>query len=496
MAGTGKSTVSRTVAKRFKREKILGASFFFKRGEGDRGNATKFFSTITRQLAKNIPQLIPGVQKAIRNNFDIETKGIREQFEKLLLEPLLSLNSSALPILNVVIVVDALDECDVDNDIRLILQLLPHLQNSESLCLRFMLTSRPELSIRLGFKRLSSQDYKDLILHEIPRESLKHDFSLFFNYRLSKIKEEREPPLPIDWPGEMNIQKLVVLSLPLFIFAATICRIFENPLWDPMDSLPEVLAHQSDESKLDGTYLPVLNQLLRGQTEKRRKRLIVEFRQVVGAIVMLESPLSVISLSKLLDFPERFIVSRLNLLHSVLSIPNDKDLPVRLFHISFRDFLLDPETRSKTPFWVEKSETHHMLTVKCLSICQSLQKNICGLRSDGIQRTEITRQTVDRCLPPELQYACRYWAFHLAQCEDSSNMMHNALSFLEKHFLHWVEAMCLLGLASEVVGMLNLLQINIPVSSVYSCITITRTNRFRAINIPQYLIFSKMQSAL
>ncbi|KAJ6054863.1 hypothetical protein N7499_005813 [Penicillium canescens] len=29
MAGTGKSTISRTVAKRFKQEKILGASFFF-----------------------------------------------------------------------------------------------------------------------------------------------------------------------------------------------------------------------------------------------------------------------------------------------------------------------------------------------------------------------------------------------------------------------------------------------------------------------------------
>jgi hypothetical protein len=91
-------------------------------------------------------------------------------------------------------------------------------------------------------------------------------------------------------------------------------------------------------------------------------------------------------------------------------------------------------------------------------VCQSLRKNICQLRSDGIPRAEIDRQTIDECLPSELQYACRYWAFHLAQCIDLNNVMYKALSFLEKHFLHWVEAMCLLGLASEVVGIVNLLQ--------------------------------------
>jgi hypothetical protein len=39
MAGTGKSTISRTVAQSFHDKDQLGASFFFKRGEGDRGRA-------------------------------------------------------------------------------------------------------------------------------------------------------------------------------------------------------------------------------------------------------------------------------------------------------------------------------------------------------------------------------------------------------------------------------------------------------------------------
>jgi hypothetical protein len=43
MAGTGRSTISRTVARSLKGTNHLGASFFFKRGEGYRGYAKKFF---------------------------------------------------------------------------------------------------------------------------------------------------------------------------------------------------------------------------------------------------------------------------------------------------------------------------------------------------------------------------------------------------------------------------------------------------------------------
>lgn len=46
-----------------------------------------------------------------------------------------------------VIVIDALDECDPDDDIRVVLQLLPQVR--QALGLRIFLTSRPELPIRL-----------------------------------------------------------------------------------------------------------------------------------------------------------------------------------------------------------------------------------------------------------------------------------------------------------------------------------------------------------
>ncbi|KAJ5885241.1 hypothetical protein N7495_009751 [Penicillium taxi] len=445
MAGTGKSTISRTVAKLFSQDKSLGASFFFKRGEAGRGNAMKLFTTIAWQIAISIPQLLPFIQKAVDDNPGITTKAMTEQFNKLLLQPMLDLERLNLPIQTMVIVIDALDECEGENDIRQIL------------CdYEFFLTSRPELPIRLEFSKLANHDHIDLVLHDTPKEVIQNDISLFLNHRISDIRRGRL--LPIDWPGDINLRNLVSLYTPLFIFAATICRIFEDSFWDPEDSLAEILAHRNDEPKLDGIYLPLLNRLLNGKTEERKKQLVQEFHQVVGVIVILESPLQVSSLSRLLGISERLIHLRLNPLYSILSVPDEENLPVRLFHLSFRDFLLNPETRKRTPFGVDTKEMQHSLTMKCLLMSQNLQKNICRLPSDGAQHADIDYRTINHYISPELQYACRYWAHHLVQSKNLHAMIHEAYLFLQNHFLHRMEAMSILGLIAEVLGIIHLLQ--------------------------------------
>ncbi|PLB35837.1 NACHT and WD40 domain protein [Aspergillus candidus] len=456
MAGTGKSTISRTVAKSLKEANLLGASFFFKRGEGSRGSATKLFPTIARQFALSFPQLIPGIQKAISDDPDFAAKSLKEQFDKLLLQPLFDLGKSTRQLPTTVIVIDALDECEVDNDIRIILQLLPRLRELSTGPVRVFLTSRPDLPIKLGFSEIQHIDYQDLVLHDIPEAVIAHDISLFLNSRLSNIRKQRS--LPVDWPSGTDVQALVTLSVPLFIFAATVCRVLEDPQWDPEESLTEILTHRGDRSQLDRTYLPVLNRVLNNQSERQKIQLIQEFREILGIIVVLESPLSVCSLSTLTGLSENLISRRLNSLHSVIRVPEKKTIPLRPFHLSFRDFLLDPESRDKTPLWVEENEVHKNLATKCISVCYKLKRNICGLTSDGTLRSEIDPQIVSSCLPSELQYSCRFWAQHLMQSQDRNCLIQDAFIFLQKHFLHWMEAMSVLGLVSGVVRIIDLLQ--------------------------------------
>lgn len=235
--------------------------------------------------------------------------------------------------------------------------------------------------MRLGFSAIPYDFYESFSLHRIPEVILEHDLQIFFTHRLSEIRKKMT--LSLDWPGDAVVQELVKLSVPSFICAATICREFEDPLLDPVNTFGEVLAHGSDPLRFGRVYLPVLSRLLKERSETQQRKLLDEFRNTVRAIVIREQPLSVISLSKLINKPTSQVKLTLNSLRSVLYVPDDDNLPVRLLHLSFREFLLDPDASQKSPFWVDERVTHQMLAKGCLSICQSLQTNLCRLPSSG-----------------------------------------------------------------------------------------------------------------
>jgi hypothetical protein len=462
MAGTGKSTISRTISRCFKEQGVLGASFFFKRGEEDRGTAKKLFPTLTRQLMLWSPGLKSSVQKALNDDPDIASKPLREQFEKLLLQPLLSINQRGQQSQNTVIIIDAFDECEHDQDVRNIIRLLPCLQEVKSLCLRVFLTSRPELPIRLGFSEIGDDIYQDLVLHEIPEEVTEHDIRLFLQHRFTKIRQDRN--VSQDWPSDDIIQELVRVSVPLFISAATVCRYIENPKWELKIRLAELLKDQAKYvSKMDKTYLPILTRLLDDQEsdEREQQQLLQEFQDIVGGIILLAVPLSINTLSPFLGIEVGRISHRLDSFRSVLSIPSDRKQPVRILHLSFPEFLVQTTTK----FRVDAPTKHKDIAKSCLSTMQRLlRRDICNLADPGARRAEIDPQNIRQYLPSELQYSCRYWTHHLRNSHPLSSDMKEMRLFLQKHFLHWMEAMSLLGLISEMIGMLDVLRAIVSVS--------------------------------
>jgi NACHT domain len=463
MAGTGKSTISRTIACDFTNRRQLGASFFFKRGEGDRGNASKFFTTIAAQLVQSHPGLRPYLKKVLEMDPAISTKTMKEQFEKLIFG---LLSESARP-LKALIVIDALDECENEHHITIILHLLTRIQFIKSVKLRLLVTSRPELPVRLGFKQIP-ESHRDFILHEIPPPVIKHDIGAFLRDELPKIRETYNclPPsgvgIPSDWPTERDMQALVNMAVPLFIFAATMCRfIGETWDWDPVGKLVKVLRYQSAGSltQLENPYGPVLNQILQGNlTRSEKESRIQEFRNIVGSIVILFEPLSRASLAVLLGIPKITIDRRLHTLHSVLRVPKDPKSPVRLFHLSFRDFLVDSEKRETNPFWVDEADTHNKLVTRCLELLSTgdnLKEDICNLRTPERPRSDIDRQTIDSHLPPDIQYACQYWVYHLKEGGSIISDDDQVYNFLECHFLHWLESLSLIGRLRQSITMID-----------------------------------------
>jgi hypothetical protein len=451
MAGTGKSTIARTVACFFKEKSLLGASFFFKRGEGDRGNAARFFSTIASDLISRLPGIGPYVEDVLQEDPWIAERALKDQFERLLLQPLSKIELAEPEAL--VVVIDALDECDPEEDIRTILSLLEKAKNIGPVSLRVFVTSRPELPIRLGFERMPDGTYQDLVLHEVPKNTIEHDIQMFLRHELNNITTERK--LSPNWPGDQNIQLLVQMAVPLFIFATTVCRFMRDKKRNPKTQLKQILELQinSQVSQLEMTYLPILNQIFDGDGEQEYQT--KEFQEIVGSIVVLASPLSVSSLANLLATSKEDIHCTLDSLHSVLNIPNNENSPVRLLHLSFRDFLLDPKRRGQSAFWVDEGKIHERLATKCLELLsKSLRQDICDLQKPGVLIFEIDNQVIEKTLPPELLYACRYWAYHLEQHQAQQAVIANVHCFLNQHVLHWLEAMSLIGKVSEAIRIL------------------------------------------
>ncbi|RMZ88459.1 hypothetical protein DV736_g4311, partial [Chaetothyriales sp. CBS 134916] len=99
---------------------------------------------------------------------------------------------------------------------------------------------------------------------------------------------------------------------------------------------------------------------------------------------------------------------------------------------------------------------HAYLSDKCLALLQSpggLRKDICQLQHPGVRREHIDETTVIKHIPPYLQYACRYWVYHLQHSGCKIRDDNVVAEFLRQHFLHWLESLSLMGKISESVNL-------------------------------------------
>ena len=177
----------------------------------------------------------------------------------------------------------------------------------------------------------------------------------------------------------------------------------------------------------------------------------LQFRRILGSIVILRISVSATPLAKLCGLDPTLVFPTLDSLRAILEAPkNPRDATnIRLHHPSFRDFLLDPKRCFDSRFSVDEAEAHENLFSNCLNVMSKLQKDICNLQHPGILISAVEKDNVEKSLPPEIQYACRYWIHHLQRSNTvlcNSDKVH---TFLQKHFLHWLEALSLIGVLSE-----------------------------------------------
>ena len=458
LAGTGKTTIAQTIAERVFANGQFGASFFCSRDFEDRRNLQFIFPTLAVQLARRYTKFRSIFVPLVQSNPGIIHESLYNQMNKLIVGPL---KESAI---STVIAIDALDECRDGEPASAILTVLGQFV-FEIPNVKFFVTGRPEPRIREGFRLpLLAKATDVFVLHEVEPSQVGNDIRLFFRHNLLELARRRGG---LDnWPTKEHLDLLCDRAAGLFVYAMATVKFIDHKNKNPRVQLDHILrwpkrtAYEGEtrvrsNATLDSLYMSILQEAF-GCDDPRDDP---EVRSVLGAVVLAANPLSPSTIATLLGIDLTNVSLQLSSVHSLL-ILQDNNHPVRSFHKSFPDFIIDPTRCTNKRFHISPLSHHSELLLGCFELMnQKLEKNMCKI-PEAVTNSEVEdlQERAERYINPELKYACKSWYKHLvdlhsapAQLPKITSILHR---FLEQKFLFWLEVLSVLGTVRDAVDAL------------------------------------------
>jgi hypothetical protein len=450
LAGTGKSAIAQTFAEMSFAAGKLGASFFCSRDFDERSSLRSIFPTLAFQLAHRYQPFRDELLPVLLASHDVGRESLCSQMEKLIVRPFQATRTPTL------VIIDALDECQDEEPASAILSVLSrYVDNIPSV--KFLITGRPEPRIRSGFRLASLRPITEVLkLHEVDRSSVDRDIRLFFKTELIEIAKARSDwTFAEDWPNSSEIDILCAKAAGFFIYASTAVKFVASTNRVPTEQLELIISSPQStthEGKgIDPLYTQVLEQAVDNPdaNDMGEDKIYSRFKTVVGAVLLVFNPLSVVALSDLLELST--IPTTLRSLHSLLLIPGPekKEDPIRAFHKSFPDFLTDPRRCRGKWFYIDPTIHHAEILLSCLNLMmRKLKKNICNL-DDYVILSDV--KDLPACckanIGDSLEYACCFWTKHLREIPSNSSFVGEVQKtidgFFTSHLLHWLEVLVL-----------------------------------------------------
>ena len=456
LAGTGKTTIAQTIAERMFADGRLGASFFCSRDFEDRRDLQFIFPTLAVQLARKYAAFRSILIPLVQLDPEIVHESLLGQMEKLIVQPLVR---SAI---STVIVIDALDECrDTEPASAILFVLGQFVAKIQSLKVKFFVTGRPEPRIRDGFQLTSLAKATDVfVLHEVRSKQINSDVRLFFTHNFVELRRRRRGL--DDWPTDQQLDLLCQRAAGLFVYAMATIRFIDQGNKNPKKQLDHLL--QSLESGFEGrtrlTEATTLNSLYMSILQEVFKDCDPEdspdIRSVLGAVILATNPLSPSTIATLLGFDAGDVFPLLSSMQSLLILQEDVDHPVRPFHKSFPDFIVDPTRCTNPRLLVYPSDQHAKLLIGSLDLMnRTLKQNMCRL-PDGVANLEVSdlKDSTEQYIGNSLEYACRSWYKHLVD-KPPARTLEILHQLLTEKFLFWLEVLSILGAVREAVDALQ-----------------------------------------
>ncbi|KAJ2918712.1 hypothetical protein MD484_g1713, partial [Candolleomyces efflorescens] len=379
-AGIGKSTLACHLSEEFRAAGRLAASVFLSVClPRDAFGPETMIKMLAHEIGSIHPRTIPRIVSAMAQ---CHGTSLEVHLQEYIIGPLSSLDSPN----PLVIIVDAIDEWP---DHPAFLKALAHL-NGHSAIVKFIMTSRfnPLTSSLPGINRISLHTYP---LLPVSTKVIKAYFDKYLE--------------TVQWvDGRMarnsDIRRLSELSGGLPVWAATVVSLLSSPYSNlpPHDILTDILAsrHQlGDSERLGELYHNALARIFPSPQAQKHSR------QYLGAILVLQEPLSQSDFSSLANIPPH-LVPRIQSALCVLQIrPPPPGLEKMVhpatttFHLSFLEYVQGPTASGA--FAVSVFESHSTVGLNCLKevseLTSSQYGSLCSIQC----------------------YAIKYWPLHVSK---------------------------------------------------------------------------------
>ncbi|KAJ7074885.1 quinon protein alcohol dehydrogenase-like superfamily, partial [Mycena belliarum] len=442
-AGSGKSTISTTMADIFDKMGCLGSFIFFNRDVEQCSGPSGMIRTIAYQLALHRGDIAAEISACLEHHPLTPNLDPNIQFQRLLLEPL----EKVQPIEPVVIIIDALDEGGASPSQDAFLALLSNRLPQLPKYVQVMITSRRYPKIEHMFLNMPRLHILDL--NQVA--DIEEDIRRYILSRMKDIQSEYAH-LPSSWPGLVAVDALVQQANGLFVWATVACSYIGS--YKPEVRLETLLSSPSirarAETSLDALYEIAIREADMGAGAWYEEDFSEDMHNVLAIIVVSQNPQSLDSISKILGLDNTSTAVLFSRLQSIMKI--DGDGCVHVIHPSVRDYLVDPSRCDpQHPWYICEDKEHSLMANRCIQyLTKTLEKKKKSLATYYKNKTRV---------PDTLAYTSLSWMYHiLSVIGQSDELVAQVQLFLSEYFLQWLEVLSILGQSRRATDWLNALR--------------------------------------
>ncbi|GKU09791.1 unnamed protein product, partial [Fusarium langsethiae] len=332
---------------------------------------------------------------------------------------------------DVVLVVDALDECITDR--HKLLDFIIQTSSSSSSCVKWIISSRNWPDIE---EKLDNAKQKVRLHLELNKDSISKAVDTYIKYKVDRLachkKYDKETRDAVE-------NHLISNADGTFLWVALVCQELQSTdIWDVRDIIENI------PSGLEALYDRMIRHI---QSLGRRNPEMC--RHVLSTVVVAYRPLRLEELGRLSGLPPSIQrstdhVSKItSMCGSFLTI---RDNVVYIIHQSAKDFLFS------NPFLFPSGITHqhHAIFSRSLeALSETLKSDVCKLDDPGFFINDVPPSALEPL--NSVRYSCMYWVDHLH--ESGYTNISNALrddgpvaTFMHNKYLYWLESLSLLGI--------------------------------------------------